>query len=199
MILTLDSHCSSKQLLGALGINTGAGHCQKAEFILSEEAPKLSSGDAGSIFQMASRAVPATQKLLEPGQPISLSEQQCAGCSAWGHHGDTMGTSHTLLLLPPCEPQALQERPHWGSSVLGVPGTLKSASNTHSKGGLWKFRWYWESALPWGVQPGEEQVVLQWHRTPASCWHPDFGPQQIIQSPVDTGLTDLGQKGSELI
>lgn len=130
--------------------------------------------------------------------------------AAQGHHAPfccCTGTPCTLLLLPPHEHQALQERSHQGKQwhrrepcAWGHQGQLIQ-SHWHSIQRLFLAA----DRVAIGRVLSHEECSQErnkscWSGTglPASCWHPDLRPQQIIQSADDRELTDLGQKGSEL-
>lgn len=204
MVLALDNQCSSKQ--GALGMNTGAGPLPKniCHPFWGAECSRFSNGDAGTTCQMAS--VPQNcprhpeSAGIKAAHQSQCSEQKCAGCSAQGHHvpfSCCLPTSTRHCRRDPTEGSSGEK----GALCLGTPGTVNSVPLTlNPRLFLAAYRVAIGRVLSHEESSQERnKFCCSGTGLPASCWHPDLRPQQIIQSPVDRELTDLGQKGSELI
>lgn len=176
-------------------------HCQKAVVLLSVEAPGFSK-------QWGCR-----QPLPDVFSASKLSQAHSICCSQGSPAGSVSRSVQAVLHRdvtspsPAASPSAAGtagapgiatkgSRGREGSTVLGIPGTVHSVP-------LGLLLAAYRIAI--GIVPSQEECSQERNKWccsgtgfPSSCWHPDLRPQQIIQPPVDTELTDLGQKGSEL-
>lgn len=138
-------------------------HCQKAVVLLSVEAPGFSKqwGCRQPLPDVFSAS--KLSQALQSGQPSRLSEQECAGCSAQGRHVPfscclPISSRHCRSTRHCHQGEQGQRGEHCAgdtrdsslSPIRAAPGSLQDSN--------------WNSALTGGVQPGKEQVVLQWHR-----------------------------------
>lgn len=188
MVLALDNPCSSKQLLGALGVNTGARSLPKSSCHPFQGSAVEMQAACGRWLQNCPRhtesaAVRAAQQC-----------QKCADCSAHRHHipfscSFPISTRHWRSTRHSHQGKQWQRREHLLGDTRDSPF---SSTNTQSKGCFWQLTGQQLEECSHVRSAAEEQVMLQWHRllaprsqattdNSASCWHRAnrLGPEGI--------------------